>query len=72
MLSFQLNGENAFVLEAKPTFDLYKRRMAALEAFRKYVESMVEVGEYSGDYEMPELVVAGDIPVERINLESRL
>ena len=33
---------------------------------------MMDVKEYSGEYKMPELVVAGNIPIERITLEDRL
>ncbi len=72
LLSFPLNGEKSFVLEARPTFDMYNGKMNAPEAFRKYVESMVDVKRYSGQYEMPELIVAGNIPMEKINLENRL
>lgn len=72
LLSFPLNGEQAFVLEARPIFDLSKGEMKAPEAFRRYAESMINVREYSDEYEMPELVIAGDIPIERIRLEGRL
>ncbi len=72
LLSFPLKRERAFVLEARPTFDLSKNRMTAPKAFKKYVESMMDVKEYSGEYKMPELVVAGNIPIERITLEDRL
>ena len=72
LLSFPLKRERAFVLEARPTFDLWKNRMAAAKAFKKYVGSMVDVKKYSNEYEMPELVVAGNISLERITLEDRL
>ena len=55
LLSFPLKRKRAFVLEARPTFDLWKNRMTAAKAFKKYVGSMIDVKKYSDEYEMPEL-----------------
>lgn len=37
-----------------------------VDASRKYVHTKVPLAEYKGDYSLPELIIANDIPLDRI------
>jgi len=78
ILSFDLLPEDtAFVLEAKSTYELWRRKtnkkkQNAGAAYIQYLDSKIPLADYNYDYEMPELIIGNDISEDRIKLEGRI
>lgn len=81
LLSFRVDEkDSAYMLEASPVYDLWlnvkvksKSDFASerfKEVFQSYVDSMIPLTKYSGNFKIPELIVARDVPFSQICLEG--
>lgn len=70
LLSFPLNGERVYVVDRSLFTKIDREGNGLIEALRRYHRSLIPLEDYRDDYEIPELLIAERIPVQKIVVEK--